>query len=235
LLIISYSHLRLRRDKDMEIFRRHEKLLDLQRLKSSSVLVVGAGGLGSPVLEMLCRVGVGKLVVAENASVDEPDLNRQILYTREDLGKSKLRKVVERLKGIRPDLEIEALERRVDEGFELPKVDCVALCVDNFETRLLVDEKASAAGIPVVNAGIKGYYGQVNTVLPGRTVNMRRLFKNARTEREIPVYPPTALLVGTLQAHEVIEVLLDRPQLAGKMLIVDLLNLSFEVIPLMPE
>lgn len=219
----------------MEIFRRHESLLDLKKLNDSSVLVVGAGGLGSPVLEVLCRVGVGRLVVVEDALVDEPDLNRQILYTREDLGKSKLRRAVERLKSIRPDLNVEPIERRVDESFELPKVDCVALCVDNFETRLIVDEKASAAGIPVVNAGIKGYYGQVNTVLPGKTVDMRRLFKNAKTERQIPVYPPTALLVGTLQAHEVIEVLLGRPQLAGKMLIVDLLNLSFEVIPLMPE
>ena len=218
------------------IFARHLPLIGeegLRRLLNSTVLVAGAGGLGTVVLQILVRSGIGKLYIVDHGIVDEPDLNRQILYSREHLGKSKVEVAYEQLRKIR-DLEIITLKETVDENFKIPEeVNIVVDCLDNFLGKFILNELSVKAKKPFVHAGISGFYGQITTIIPGETLNLKDMLRNVPLEKSggLPVIATAPFILGTLEANEVIKFLTGKGALLkNKILVVDLLYNDFQTI-----
>ena len=223
----------LRYDRQMRVegFGREGQL----KLRRACVVVIGLGGLGCPSATYLAMAGVGKLKLVDKGEVDLSDLNRQFLYGPEDLGKPKARVAAEKLGSLNPDVDVEALEVELDED-SLPEVlkgaDVVLDGLDNWRTRFLVNEACVEAGIPFIHAGIRSFYGQMTTVMPGRGPCLRCILRTTPPEEEVvPVLGPTPGVMGSLQALEAIKVLtgLGEP-LVGRLLIFDGLKMKFEEV-----
>ncbi len=218
------------------IFTRHLPLIGedgLKKLLNSTVLVAGAGGLGTVVLQILVRSGVGKIYVIDHGIVDEPDLNRQILYNRTHLGTAKVEIVSEELRKIR-DVEIIPRKETIDENFKIPdEVDIVVDCLDNFYGKFLLNDLCVIANKPFVHAGISGFYGQVTIVIPGETLSLKEMLRNVPLEKTggLPVIATAPFILGTLEANEVIKFLTGKGVLLkNKILVVDLLYNDFQTV-----
>ena len=217
------------------IFERHKRLLGscFERIRRASFLVAGLGGLGSYSAEILTRMGAKKLFLVDYKKVDEPDLNRQVLYFAEDVGRSKVEVARDRLLRIRGDVEIEAMEKRIDDSFDLPEgVDVVLDCLDNFESRFVLSRKAWDKKIPLVHAGVKEYSIQITTILPGKTQRLEEVFKGVMDEETPQVFPPSVAVASALQVSEAVNAICGRPLSAGKLVIFDLFDLSMDFVKL---
>jgi molybdopterin-synthase adenylyltransferase len=227
-------------------FSRHLELIGpegLKRLATSTVAVIGAGGLGSTVLQLLVRLGVGEIVLYDAGLVDLPDLNRQILYTHDDLGKPKAEAAEAYLRRVNPDVRIRAVANRVEAGFSFlnsgAQPTAVIDCLDNFATRFVVDAACYEAGIPLVHGGVYQYFGQVTVIRRGVTPSLKEVFGERQTaldaEADKPMFPPAVVGVATVEATECTKLLLGKPQeeiLYNRLLSIDYLDYSFSEIPL---
>lgn len=202
-----------------------------ERLKAGRVLVVGAGGLGAPVLFYLAAAGVGRIGIADNDSVTLSNLQRQILYNTNDVGKRKATTAAGRLRNLNPDIHITALEQRIDSGNILDILedyDIIVDATDNFPTRYLLNDAAVLAGKPLVYGSIFRYEGQVSVFNYNGGPNYRDLYPLPPAPGSVPdceqggVLGVLAGLIGCYQANEVIKILSGKPDtLSGKLLIVD--------------
>lgn len=227
-----------------EQFSRHLALTGeegLDHLRAATVAVVGAGGLGSTVLELLARSGVGTIRIHDAGILDLPDLNRQILYTHDDLGRAKAHAAAERLSRINPALRAEAHGARVGTGTDFSGADVVVDCLDNFETRFAVDEATYDGGLPLVHGGVYQYFGQVTTIHRDYTKSLRALFGPEATAQDAeankPMFPPAVVGTATVEATECIKLLLGRPPeqlLYNRIFSLDYLTYGFDEIQLSP-
>jgi len=186
-----------------------------ERLKAGRVLVVGAGGLGAPVLFYLAAAGVG----------------RQILYTTRDIGKGKASTAAGRLRNMNPDIHVTAIDHRIDAGNVLDilkEYDVLVDATDNFPTRYLLNDAAVLTGKPLVYGSIFRYEGQVAVFNFEGGPNYRDLYPEPPTPGSVPnceeggVLGVLAGIIGCYQANEVIKLLSGKKDtLAGKLLIVD--------------
>ncbi|MGB9825020.1 MAG: HesA/MoeB/ThiF family protein [Candidatus Hydrothermia bacterium] len=220
-----------------ELYARHLPLIGeegLQKLLNSKILVAGAGGLGSIVLEILVRTGVGKLVIVDQGILDEPDLNRQILYTREDLGKRKVDAAKERLLKLREDVEIETHAIYLDENFTITEdTTLIVDCLDNFKGKFVLSDLAFKFKKPLIHAGISGFYGQITTIIPGVTLSLREIMRNIaeKSSEPQPVIASTPIILGALEANEAIKYITGVGKLLkNKILVVDLVYNDFQII-----
>ncbi|HBT39312.1 MAG: UBA/THIF-type NAD/FAD binding protein [Thermotoga sp. 50_1627] len=215
------------------MFQRHSQLLGdcLKRLFSAKVLVAGVGGLGCTVSSLLVRLGVGHVYLLDSGVVDEPDLNRQILYDRSDLGQRKVEVAQKKLCQINPHCEIVPMHMRIDPDFCLPSVDVVIDCLDNFESKFTLDILCEKKQIPLVHAGVEGFSGQLMNVLPG-SVRLRQIFSAAPKEGAIrQVYPPLVTLIASLQVNEAVKLICgDVTGLVNELMLIDLASMRFERI-----
>ncbi|HOJ88211.1 MAG TPA: HesA/MoeB/ThiF family protein [Pseudothermotoga sp.] len=215
------------------MFQRHSELLNecMNKIFQAKVLVAGAGGLGCTVLSLLARVGVGNIYLVDGGIVDEPDLNRQILYDWESLGKPKVHAAKEKLSKINPSCNVVAVEKTIDDSFSLTEVDVVVDCLDNFRSKLVLDRVCRERSIPLVHAGVEKFTGQVTTILYGRTPALSELFRGSKDREVSQIFPPLVSLIASIQASEVIKLICGKEEtLAGKILLVDLLNNRFETV-----
>lgn len=204
-----------------------------QQLAESCVLVAGVGGLGSTVSQMLLRSGVGKLILLDNGVLDEPDLNRQILYTQEDLGREKVVAAAEKLSSIYPKCVIIPIKQRLTETPSLFNTlrqhafQGIADCFDNFSSRFIL-ERLLPEDTFLVHGGVQGDYGQITTIKPGVTKRLHEIFPNVEDSTSpLSVCPPIVTCIGSLMAHEVLKNLWNIPQLLNTLLIVELSDFSF--------
>jgi adenylyltransferase/sulfurtransferase len=210
-----------------------------QRLAQAKVLVVGAGGLGSPVLSYLAAAGIGKLGVADDDVVSWSNLNRQILYTPDDIGRSKARRAAERIHALNPGVETVPYELRVlpTTGCDLIQgYDLVIDASDNLKTKDLLNRLCVQAGVPLVWGAVQRFEGQMSVSLPEHACR-RCIFPTTPepgtypTPAELGVLGPTAGLIGTLQAMEAIKLLLDVGEpLVDRLLIWEGMLQSFDMI-----
>lgn len=205
------------------------------RLRASSALVVGVGGLGSPVAYYLVAAGVGKVHLVDPGYLEVSNLNRQVLYTTEDIGRPKVLAAAERLSRLNPEVEVISHTISVDSPeFEnlVKEVDVVIDCLDNWPAREVLNRLAVKHRKPLVHAGVARWYGQATTVIPGKTACLACVYpKGMKPESPIPVIGPTPGVLGAIEAAEAIRVLLGlEPGLAGKLLIMDLSAGAFEVV-----
>lgn len=216
-----------------------------EKLKQSKVLVVGAGGLGSPVLLYLAAAGVGKIGIVDFDVVDTSNLQRQVLYTVDDVGQSKAQLAKKRILAMNPHIEVEVYQEALtrDNALQLvSQYDVVADGTDNFPTRYLVNDACVLAGKVNVYASIFRFEGQVSvfnlTAADGsRGPNYRDLFPEPPPPDMVPNCAEGGVLgvlpgiIGSLQASEVIKVITGVGEpLSGRLFLFDAAAFSTRVL-----
>jgi len=210
-----------------------------EKLSKIRVLQIGAGGLGSPFALYIVAAGIKELTILDNDTLSISNLQRQILYKESQIGREKVLAAKESLATLNSEVEINTYNEYVDENSIVKYIenkDFIVDCSDNFKTKFLVNEVAVNYGIKSIIAGIKDFYGQIITIVPKKTACYECVFNQPNSfdssESPIPVIGVTPGILGTLEALEVIKTTLDLPNLENKLLMVNLLNLSFDTIDL---
>jgi len=185
-----------------------------ERLKAATVIVVGAGALGSPVALYLAAAGVGHLGVVDPDVVELSNLHRQPLHFTPDVGLPKAGNAVVKLSALNSEIQVDQYPVRLEEMNAEAIVmgaDLVVDCTDSFETRYLVNDACCAQGIPLVEAGVLGFDGLVMSIVPGESACYRCAFPtepaSAPSCREAGVLGAMAGVVGSIQALEGLKLL----------------------------
>lgn len=206
------------------------------RLRNSSVLIVGVGGLGSPVATLLVSSGIGRIGVVDFDVVGLSNLPRQTLYTTEDIGKPKVECAVRRLRAMNPEVEIESYQVRfTKENAEqiLSHYDMVVDGCDNMATRYVIDEAAAALGRPYIFGAISGFVGQLSVFHHNGAGGYQDLFPLESAPE--PTAPPavmatTPTLIGAMEANEVLKIAAEYGEsLAGRLLTFDSRNYTLSI------
>ncbi len=219
-----------------------------EKLKKASVLVVGAGGLGCPVLQYLAAAGIGNIAVAEFDAVSESNLQRQVLYGSEDIGKLKSIIAAKRIEQLNTLIKTERINVRIDASNALKILsgyDLVVDATDNLKTRYIISDTCVILGKPMVHGAIYKYEGQVS-VFNYRGGPTYRCFNPAGAGDEYNNPEPSKVglfgvlpgFTGTIMANEVIKIITGIGNvLSGKMLLFNILDYSFNIleIPVIPE
>ena len=235
-------------DDDLDRFARHIVLREVggagqARLRGSHVLVVGAGGIGSPALLYLAAAGIGRITIVDDDQVERSNLQRQTLFTPDRIGAAKVDAAADRLRAIDPAIEVTALAVRVTLETApalLAGMDVVLDGTDNFATRLAIADAALAARVPLVAASVVQIEGQLG-VFRGWEADKPcyRCFVGHDPDRpgatcaDDGVLGPMAGVMGCLAALEVIRAIVPFGEdSAGKLLIADGLALRFRTLTL---
>lgn len=207
--------------------------------RDASVLIIGAGGLGCPVLTSLAGAGIGHLGIVDNDVVEWQNLHRQTLYTERDTGRPKAEVAKERLFAMNSEVTVSIYPFRLDSSNAQGLVqgyDIVVDASDNFETRYCLSDACYFAGKPLVAGALYRTEGQVMLLnfpdKEGRTPNYRDIFPLNADISLVPdcsvsgVLPTTTALIGHMQANEVLMALLNKPTLTREMLVLDTLRMD---------
>lgn len=238
--------------EELQRYSRHLTLPEFgkegqEKLKNASVLLVGAGGLGSPAATYLAAAGVGRIGLVDFDTVEASNLQRQILYGTSDVGRPKLEAASERLEDLNPHVEVERHEVRLTSDNALDIIDdydVVADGTDNFPTRYLVNDACVMTGTPNVYASIFRFEGQVSVFATEDGPCYRCLYEEPPPPGLVPSCAEGGVLgilpgfIGTLQATEVIKLLTGiGTSLIGRLLMVDALPMEFRTVdvPKNPE
>jgi molybdopterin-synthase adenylyltransferase len=224
-------------DEDIERYNRQIILPEFgeegqKKLRQAQVLVAGVGGLGSPVAVYLACAGIGRLVLADSESVELSNLNRQILHWEGDVGERKVLSGGWKLKKLNSTVDVAPLVIRItaENVMELlDGVDLVMDCLDNMETRFIVNEACFQKRIPFIHGGVRGLMGEVTTIIPGETPCLECLFPRGPERKEpFPIFGATAALVASLQVMEAIKLLAGFGKLLmGRMLYINGSDMQF--------
>jgi molybdopterin/thiamine biosynthesis adenylyltransferase/rhodanese-related sulfurtransferase len=212
-----------------------------ERLLAANVLVVGAGGLGSPAALYLAAAGIGRLGIVDDDLVDESNLQRQVLHSTAALGEPKVESAERRVRGLNPDVEVVAyrerlsadnVDRILDEGWEV-----IVDGADNFPTRYLLNDASVWHGIPVVHGSIFRFEGQATVFAPGSGPCYRCLFPQPPPPELAPSCAEGGVLgvlpgvIGSIQGAETLKLVLGIGEhLIGRLLLYDALAGSFDEV-----
>ena len=194
-----------------------------EKLKRAKVFVAGAGGLGSSVLAYLTAAGIGRLKVVDNDVVELSNLNRQTLHWDGDIGRKKVASAKEKLGKMNANVELEVISETIDKDTVEELVadsDMIVDAMDNFAARYVLNKAALAKRIPFFHGAVQGFYGQVTTIIPDRTVCLRCIFPEAPPLTAPPVVGVTPGVIGCLQAGEVIKYTLGMGELLENRLLI---------------
>jgi molybdopterin/thiamine biosynthesis adenylyltransferase/molybdopterin converting factor small subunit len=210
-----------------------------RKLMGAKVLVVGAGGLGSPVALYLALAGIGTIGIVDFDVVDLTNLQRQILHQTDDVGKAKVISARETLNAYNPEVNIVTHEEPLlsDNAMQIiSQYDIVVNGADNFATRYLVNDACYLAGKPLVDGAILLFDGRASTYIPGKGC-YRCVFPEPPPPGMVPSCAEAGVLgalcgtVGTIQATVVLKLILDVGEpLAGRLLLYDALSMDFRVV-----
>jgi adenylyltransferase/sulfurtransferase len=211
-----------------------------KKIAQSSVLIVGAGGLGSPAGLYLAAAGVGTLGFIDHDVVDLSNLQRQVLHHTPDVGRSKLRSAKEKIEALNPDVRVVLHEDRLSAKNALDIVRDYAVVidgVDNFPTKFLINDACFFAGKPLVHGGILRFDGRVFTIVPHQSACYRCVFKEppppglVASCQEAGVLGVLAGIIGTIQGTEALKLILGIGRvLTDRMLDFDLRRTAFREI-----
>ena len=207
------------------------------RLRAATVAVIGAGGLGVPVLQYLAGAGVGRLVIIDGDRLEPSNLHRQTLYALADCGQPKATLAAARVRALNPAVEAIAHAQRLDAANGRALLEGASLvidCTDNFSTKFLLNDLAQQLRVPAVLASVYQYEGQLQILRPDRDgACLRCVWPEATRDglvgncAEAGVLGPVPGVFGALQALEAMKILLDLPgQLGDELLVFDLTTLS---------
>jgi len=235
-------------DTQLLRYSRHILLNELgvegqERLLASHALVIGAGGLGSPVALYLGSAGVGRITVVDHDTVDATNLQRQIAHTLDRVGSSKATSVREAVAAINPDPQVRAVVQRADAALldELvPQADVVLDCTDNFHTRHLINRACVRHQKPLVSGAAIRMDGQLSVFdarAPGNPCYACVFPEDSGVEETrcatMGVFAPLVGIVGTMQAAEALKILSGLgSRLVGQLLMIDGRDMAFNAIGL---
>ncbi|SHH18682.1 HesA/MoeB/ThiF family protein [Thermosipho atlanticus] len=214
---------------------RHIKLYQKlsHKIKNSNILVAGAGGLGSTVLQNLVRIGFKNITIYDPKEIDPPDLNRQILFDSTDIGKSKVQVAKEKLLKINPECNIDIFPEKITKHTKLNKhFDIIFDCLDNTESRFDLDELSLKYKVPLIHGSVEEYRGEITVIYPGITKSLKEIFLGYYSTQCWQVIPPTVLIAASFQVSEGLKILEGNFEdaLLNKILFFDILHNDFEII-----
>ncbi len=189
-----------------------------EKLLHAKVLVLGAGGLGSNVLYYLAASGIGKIGIVDFDIVDISNLHRQIIHFSQDIGEMKVASAREKINNINPDVKVIVFNEKLSsENIEeiFSNFDIVVDCLDSFKDEFLVNDYCLKLNKKLIHAGAVGFEGQIMTIIPGFSASLRDLFlENVPSDergscREVGVLPTCVGVLSTLQANEVLKIILN--------------------------
>ena len=202
------------------------------KLKKATVFIAGAGGLGSSVCIYLAAAGVGCLRVCDFGNVELSNLNRQILHSDSDIGQKKIISAKRTLSGVNPHAKLVYLDDKITKttiAALVDNADIIIDCLDNFETRYIINEYVVKTGLPFIHAGVYGMSGQVTFIHPPQTPCLRCIFPDAPAIEIIPVVGAAPGMIGCLEVQEALKYLTGRGTvLKNRLLIWDGDSATFE-------
>jgi len=212
-----------------------------RKLLNSKVLLLGAGGLGSPIAMYLAAAGVGTIGIVDFDKVDASNLQRQIIHGTSDIGRPKTESAREKLTELNPDVQVIEYNTLVNSSNAMGifrAYDVVVDGTDNFPTRYLSNDACYFLGIPLVHGSIFRFEGMMTTFMPGHGC-YRCLFEAPPPPGAVPscaeagVFGVLPGIIGTLMAFETIKLLLDlKPNMVGRLLIFEGMEMQFREIPI---
>ena len=213
------------------------------KLKNSSVICIGAGGLGSAVLLYLAAAGIGRVGIADNDHVEKSNLQRQIIHETNTIDNLKIDSARERIKRLNPNTKVFTLNVRINSDNVLDCIkdfDIVCDCSDNFGTRYLINDACVILKKPLVTGSVQGFEGQVSVFnLFQNSPNLRDLLPESPSKNNIPsceeygVVGVSTGLIGVLQVNEIVKIILQKGEiLDGKILIFNLLTMNIKKLNL---
>lgn len=218
-----------------------------RRLLNAQVLVVGAGGLGSPVLLYLAAAGVGQITIADGDVVEVPNLQRQVIHDSAGTGRNKAESAAARLQTLNPDVRVRVVPDMVTAANSealIREHDLVLDCCDSFGAKFLLSDAALAAGRPIVWAAAVGMQAQTSVFgvpdATGRVCTLRTLFPQPPPDQSYPLAVDVGVLgamvgqVGSVMATEAIKLLAGFGEpLIGRVLVIDAAAGHWDVVPFM--
>ncbi|MFV8370941.1 HesA/MoeB/ThiF family protein [Flavobacterium sp. LB2P74] len=207
-----------------------------KKLKKATVLVIGAGGLGCPILQYIATAGVGTIGIVDFDKIELHNLHRQILYTEQQVGKSKALTAKSVLETLNPLIHVIAFEEKLTienaakiiMGFDVIVDGC-----DNFETRYLVNDTCVTLGKSLIYGSILKFEGQMAVFNHNGNKNLRDLFPEPPNPKDIPncnlngVLGTLPGIIGTMMAHETLKLIMDLPTLENELVLFNSLDWSF--------
>lgn len=229
-------------------YARHLPLMGIdgqERLLKAKVLCIGAGGLGAPVLQYLAAVGVGTLGIVDGDRVELSNLQRQVIFTVEDIGKSKAQQAGSHLHDGNPNLNLRVYEvflDRVNADKIIPEYDIIVDCTDNYRARYLINDLSVRFNKPLISASIYQFQGQVSVFNNKNGPCYRCLYASPPPDDMAPncalggVLGVLPGLLGCIQATEVIKILLEQGDvLSGRLLTLDALSMKTKEFNIMKD
>ena len=234
-------------NEQLERYSRHIILKEVgakgqKKLLNSSVLIIGAGGLGAPAALYLAAAGVGTIGIADADEVDLSNLQRQVIHATKDIGKSKVISAKESMEAINPDVTVKTYQTFVDSENIMDLIkdyDFIIDGTDNFPAKFLINDACVMAKKPFSHAGIIRFKGQLMTYVPGEGPCYRCIFKDPPPKDAVPTCKQAGVIgamggvIGSLQAMEAIKYILGVGDLlTGSLLTYDALTMEFRKIKL---
>lgn len=207
-----------------------------EKLKKAKVLVIGAGGLGCPILQYISTAGVGFIGIIDFDRIEIHNLHRQILYTENEIGQLKAVVAKEVLSELNPLIKVEAITEKLtlENASEIiEQYDIVVDGCDNFTTRYLVNDTCVTLQKPLVYGSILKFEGQVAVFNHNGSKNLRDLFPEMPDPKDVPncnlngVLGTLPGMIGTMMAHETLKLILELPTLKNELVLFNTLNWNF--------
>ncbi len=216
----------------MERYLRQKELVCQECLKNSSVLIAGVGGLGGFSSLYLALAGVGTIILVDQDVVEVSNLNRQVLYRKEDIGRDKVYVAAKRLREINPEINVIPIKKRISEEFDIPhRVDVVIDGMDNLEGRFILQEFSLRREIPYIFGAVEGYMGMVTFI--DKTTKKLQDFFTKISQKAPQVLGATAGMIASLQTLEAMKYLSGKGDLLrNRLLIYDALSTNFMEVKL---
>ena len=215
--------------RQFDIFTQKEN----EKLEKLNVMIAGAGGLGTHQAQQLIRMGINKIYLYDNDEVELTNLNRQIFYGKDDIGKNKVNIAKKHLDKFDLETEIFAVHETIDENIQIPDdVHLIFDALDNFKTRFILEDLAIEANIPFIHGGIESWYGQIAVIIPGQTVRLKDVFSGVYNDNRTPsIISPAVSIIASIQVLEGLKVYLNKENyLKNKLLLVDLNSCTVEKV-----
>jgi molybdopterin/thiamine biosynthesis adenylyltransferase len=208
-----------------------------QKLRDARVLVIGAGGLGAPLITYLASTGIGHLGIIDPDRVELSNLPRQTIFETGDIGRLKVDAARDRVTELNPDCAVTTYPFTLDAENAaeiISQYHVVADGCDQFVTRFLVNKICLTRSVPLVSAAISGFHGQVMNITKGSACYQCIVHEQAADERtcNVGILAPFAGMIGCMQALEVLRIILGFPALIGKMAVIDGLTNSQRIVNL---
>jgi len=215
--------------RQFDIFTQKEN----EKLEKLNVMIAGAGGLGTHQAQQLIRMGINKIYLYDNDEVELTNLNRQIFYGKDDIGKNKVNIAKKHLDKFDLETEIVAVHETIDDNIQIPDdVHLIFDALDNFKTRFILEDLAIETNIPFIHGGIESWYGQIAVIIPGQTVRLKDVFSGADNDNRTPsIISPAVSIIASIQVLEGLKVYLNKENyLKNKLLLVDLNSCTVEKV-----